>query len=56
MQINIKISSFNFFLIFLMMFAVALLLIVTTTTSGEVTESVLLHTTDQIHTALVPGF
>ena len=32
------------------MFAVALLLIVTTTSSGEVTESVLFHPIDQIHT------
>ena len=35
-----------------MMFAVALLLIVTTTSSGEVTESVLFHPIDQIHTSI----
>ena len=35
-----------------MMFAVALLLTVTTTSSGEVTESVLFHPIDQIHTSI----
>ena len=35
-----------------MMFAVALLLIVTATSSGEVTESVLFHLIDQIHTSI----
>ena len=35
-----------------MMFAVALLLNVTTTSSGEVTESVLFHPIEQIHTSI----
>ena len=35
-----------------MMFAGVLLLIVTTTSSGEVTESVLFHPIDQIHTSI----
>ena len=34
------------------MFVVALLLTVTTTSSGEVTESVLFHPIDQIHTGI----
>ena len=34
-----------------MMFTVALLLTVTATSSGEVTESVLFHPIDQIHTS-----
>ena len=52
-EINIKISIVpNFFLIFRMMFAVAPLLIVTTTSAGEVTESVLFHPIDQIHTSI----
>ena len=34
------------------MFTVALLLIVTTTSSGEVTESILFHPIDQIHTSI----
>ena len=35
-----------------MMFAVALLLTVTATSAGEVTESVLFHLIDQIHTRI----
>ena len=35
-----------------MMFAVALLLIVTTPSSGEVTECVLFHPINQIHTSI----
>ena len=35
-----------------MMLAVAILLTVTTTSSGEVTESVLFHPTDEIHTSI----
>ena len=53
MQINAKkFNSFKFISHFRMMFAVALLLIVTTTGSGEVTESVLFHPIDQIHTSI----
>ena len=44
--------SSNFFFHFRLIFAVALLLIVTTTGSGEVTESVLFHLIDQIHTSI----
>ena len=47
-----KFQWFQCFSHFRMMFAVAHLLIVTTASSGEVTESVLLHPIDQIHTSI----
>ena len=47
-----KISIVPIFFHFRIMFAVALLLTVTTTSSGEVTESVLFHPIDQIHTSI----
>ena len=50
-QINVKNFNSSNFLYFRMMFAVALLT-VTTTNSGEVTESVLFHPIEQIHTSI----